>query len=239
MGKSTVKKKSISPPPTSTGTKTNNPQSTDNMNTPQRPPKTTVIVSPSAAKETEHRSQSSSTSANASQKRSPPSDNSSDEDQRTKRSCGPHFSDSEDSSFGEESKSNNDTVESNNYIIRAIDQNLNSGRIFNYNRPVSIEALLDEEKKKIPRNTYIDLQLLRVLGNSNLNSGSMARVYMSCTQSSDTKNYNCLFLFKVVSKAENNRLVYMLEATNTNQHLWTRNPLYRDNGIISIGTIIV
>jgi len=53
--------------------------------------------------------------------------------------------------------------------------------------------------------------------------------------------FSQLILYKVVlSKIveENSRVVYLMETRNQNKNLWNKNVNHRDNGTISIGSII-
>ena len=50
--------------------------------------------------------------------------------------------------------------------------------------------------------------------------------------------YTRLFMCRVFSENEGNLLVYLMEGTNKNSNLWRNNVELRDNGIITMGTIL-
>ena len=130
-------------------------------------------------------------------------------------------------------------VEDNYYQdLIATDQRLRNHSMMKISQRVSIQELMDEDVKEIPRHNYIDLQLLRIVANSNMGSSAGAlRYYSRNNNNSESKNYSRLFLCKVVSKDENNLLVYMMESNNVNNNLWQRNLQYRDDGMMTVGTI--
>ena len=105
---------------------------------------------------------------------------------------------------------------------------------------ISVNELLSENVAAIPRNTKMDLQLLRVIANSNTGSTlGPARVYGKNNRNqSSSINYSRLFLCRVVSAEEGDVLVYLMESKNSNKNLWKRFPGYRDDGTITIGTMI-
>lgn len=104
---------------------------------------------------------------------------------------------------------------------------------------ISVNDLLSENIASIPRNTRMDLQLLRVIANSNTgNNLGPAKVYGKNNKNqSSSINYSRLFLCRVVSEEEGDMLVYLMESKNSNKNLWKRFPGYRDDGTISIGSI--
>jgi hypothetical protein len=121
----------------------------------------------------------------------------------------------------------------------AMDRALMTQPIMTRTLPISLLELMNENPVNVNRRARIDLQLLRVIGNSVV-SNSRAHIYgafaRNRNQSSDV-NYSRLFLCKVVSMNEGNSLVYMMESRNTNKLLWSRNPQFRDDGILTIGAI--
>ena len=131
-------------------------------------------------------------------------------------------------------------VQVNHYRdLIATDPALRSHGMMKHNHRVSIDELMDENVKEIPRNNCIDLQLLRIVANSNMggSAGSLRYYSKNNNNNSESKNYSRLFLCKVVNREENNLLVYMMESTNVNNNLWQRNLQYRDNGVMTVGTI--
>ena len=101
---------------------------------------------------------------------------------------------------------------------------------------------MNEDPSTVPRHTQIDIQLLRIIANSNTGASlGPARIYGAYhnnrNQSSNV-NYSRLFLGQVVNQEEGDKLVYLVESHSTNNSLWKRNPQLRDDGVITIGTII-
>ena len=110
---------------------------------------------------------------------------------------------------------------------------------------VSIGDLMGEEI--LERNQdrfYLDAQLMRVIAPNNANNSTFiygSRNTMRGAKNSTQVNYSRLFLLRVHSadnESENGQLFYMMESRNTNTCLWERNVEFRDNGIISVGSII-
>lgn len=108
-------------------------------------------------------------------------------------------------------------------------------------RPISLVELINESPVNADQKSRIDLQSLRVIGNSNSGVSSIQdHIYGSHgrdrSQTSDV-NYSRLFLCKVVSEIEGTSLVYIMESRNSNKFLWNRNPQFRNDGVSAIGTI--
>ena len=88
----------------------------------------------------------------------------------------------------------------------------------------------------------IVLQLIRLIPhnpysqNGNAQTYSRPRGYGPVRPSS--MPYTRLFMCRVFSEREGNLLVYLMEGTNKNTNLWRNNVELRDNGIITIGTIL-
>ena len=106
-------------------------------------------------------------------------------------------------------------------------------------RSVTLNKLMDEDPSQIPRQTKIDLMLLRVIGNTP-NSSNNVRTYGSTRntrQQANNLNYSRLYLFKVVKGAENHCLVHMMTNRNCNRNLMEENPRWRDDGTATIGSV--
>ena len=88
----------------------------------------------------------------------------------------------------------------------------------------------------------IVLQLIRLIPhnpysqNGNAQTYSRPRGYGPVRPSS--MPYTRLFMCRVFSEREGNLLVYLMEGRNKNTNLWRKNVELRDNGIITIGTIL-
>ena len=87
---------------------------------------------------------------------------------------------------------------------------------------------------------YIDLQLLRLIVPAPQSTANTYQRKKSGNNNSQT-TYSRLLLCKVHSPRhleDHNQVVYIMEARNMNTNLWSRNVNHRDNGSISIGSII-
>lgn len=107
-------------------------------------------------------------------------------------------------------------------------------------RRVTLSELLSENA--IQDNTkFIDVQLLRMVSPVNIPGVSGAYTYASNRNrnrnTGGQTNYTRLFLCRVYSQNEGERLVYLMETKTQNTLLWGLNPTYRDNGVLSIGTV--
>ena len=127
-----------------------------------------------------------------------------------------------------------------NFGLLPIDRSLSSHPVTTKTNPITIQQLMLPEHNLIPRQTRMDLQLLRVIANNNNNNNNFgpARVYgasRNTRNQSSNVNYSRLFLCRVVNKSEGNQLIYLMEARNSNNILWRRNPQLRDDGTVSIG----
>ena len=93
----------------------------------------------------------------------------------------------------------------------------------------------DPEQKK----SILYLQLIHIVSGSN--SGQNMTAYQSFykknKEASASSHYYRLFLFRDVS-SNDGQVVYMVEGKNRNANLWTRNPMLRDDGTLTIGTYI-
>lgn len=104
--------------------------------------------------------------------------------------------------------------------------------------PVSLGTL--ESERAYEHNLdqkYMDLQIERVL------TKSVANVYYRKKKNQKEQvAFTRLFMCRVVSSPgmpdESDRLVYVLEATNSNKNLWKMNTNHRDNGAIAVGSVI-
>ena len=86
---------------------------------------------------------------------------------------------------------------------------------------------------------YIDVQIIRII----TSNAAAANVYSRKRQNinQNTMNFSRLILGKIHSTSnlsENSKLIYIMEARNKNQNLWSKNVNLRDNGAVSIGSFI-
>lgn len=103
-------------------------------------------------------------------------------------------------------------------------------------------SCLSEHGAEPQMDRAIVLQLIRLIPhnpntqNGNAQTYSRPRGYGPVRPSS--MPYTRLFMCRVFSEKEGNLLVYLMEGTNKNTNLWRNNVELRDNGIITIGTIL-
>ena len=96
----------------------------------------------------------------------------------------------------------------------------------------------DPTRKK----SILYLQLIHIVSGSNSGQQNMT-AYQSYFKKNNKKeasassHYYRLFLFRDVS-SKNGQVVYMVEGKGRNDNLWKRNPMLRDNGVVTIGTYI-
>ena len=126
------------------------------------------------------------------------------------------------------------------FVLEPLVASLTNTSMFRRTAPVTIDTLLQEDPSRIPRMTYCDLMILRIISNSSQTNLGPARVYNARDRNRNTteKNYSRMILCKVFNETEGHKLVYVLESKTTNYKLWSANPTWRDDGTISIGTII-
>ena len=116
-----------------------------------------------------------------------------------------------------------------NFGLLPIDRSLSSHPVTTKTKSITIQQLMIPDHNLIPQQTRMDLQLLCVITNSsnNNNNFGLARVYgasRNTRNQTSNINYSHLFLCRVVNKSKGNQLIYLLEARNSNNILWRRNP---------------
>ena len=90
---------------------------------------------------------------------------------------------------------------------------------------------------------HIDLQIMRVIVPSSVNGTNSAYVYGNRNSrgsnncSSNQVHYSRLFLMRIIG-TESDKLCYVMETRNVNNSLWDRNVELKDNGTITIGTVV-
>ena len=155
------------------------------------------------------------------------------------------MNDSEENNF---IQNNNDQDDNPRPIQRArmelvpFENTIKVQSIMNRLHSVTLSSLISEDSDSMNLNlNYIDLQLLRVIAPSQQQGTHTAYVYHSRggrnKQNSEVK-YSRLFLFKCFSEQENGKLCYMMETKMANQNLWNHNVELRDNGSITVGSIV-
>ena len=128
-------------------------------------------------------------------------------------------------------------------VFEPFDSLLTSHLIFTHPlfNEISLGAL--EHDKAIENNLnfkYIDLMILRLITSSQVSANVYSKKKGQAMNHNQMK-FSRLILCKVVSsytEEENARVVYLMEARNQNKNLWNKNVNHRDNGSISIGSII-
>ena len=126
--------------------------------------------------------------------------------------------------------------------LRALERRMNENPVMTRTRAVTIAELeMDAASPDMNRTGYLDLMLLRAIAN-----GKSGQTYFSVKQMAARGNkkeatkssYSRLFLMKVMNSTEAHQVVYLVENKGQNERLWLKNASLRDDGTISIGTII-
>jgi hypothetical protein len=141
-----------------------------------------------------------------------------------------------------EDEHNEDNIEIENFDLpQPILNNSNNRRTIERTEVVGLSTLAQDGAEP-QMNKAIVLQLIRLIPhnpyaqNGNAQTYSRPRGYGPVRPSS--MPYTRLFMCRVFSENEGNLLVYLMEGTNKNTNLWRNNVELRDNGIITIGTIL-
>jgi len=124
-------------------------------------------------------------------------------------------------------------------VCRPIDNSLT--RMLTRLNFTSLQELLDRDSNDQQNYHCIDLQILRVIAPANLPGTNGAFTYSNRSRNRNTGNqinYTRLFLVRVHSTNEGNRLCYLMETRTQNTTLWNRNVELRDNGVLTMGTVI-
>jgi len=92
---------------------------------------------------------------------------------------------------------------------------------------------------------FIDVQILRILVQPRgANGSNYAYTYANNRGRNNNRsqtsqvNYTRLILVRIMNKTESDRIAYIMEAKGTNQELWHRCIELRDNGTVTIGTVL-
>jgi len=130
-------------------------------------------------------------------------------------------------------------------IIEPLDTNLVGSRMMTRMKEVSLDALMCEDKVQemnLNRN-YIDVQLIRLITPEQ--KDHRASIYNIRRRNGGNNNSNQQVHFSRLllcrlhpekNQNEHTRLLYLMEAKNSNNVLFERNLEYRDDGTISIGS---
>lgn len=121
----------------------------------------------------------------------------------------------------------------------------NASSIGSINRTtiVNLNVLTDPEAEPSMRRAIV-LQILRIIAhNPHVQNGSSAQTYSRSRTGPvrpSAMPYTRLILCRVFSPEEGNALVYLMESPskNKNTNLWLNNVELRDNGIVTVGTIL-
>ena len=105
---------------------------------------------------------------------------------------------------------------------------------------VNIEHLSGENPET--KKAVMYLQLIRIVSGSQNGQNNMT-AYQSYYKKnnktiSSNSHYFRLFLFRDVASTSG-EVVYMIEGKQMNDKLWARNPLLRDNGVLTVGSYII
>ena len=86
---------------------------------------------------------------------------------------------------------------------------------------------------------FVDVQILRWITSQQANANIYSR--RKTAVNNNQVKFTRLIMARVVStvhEEENSRVIYLMEARNQNKNLWNKNVNQRDNGAITVGSII-
>ena len=117
---------------------------------------------------------------------------------------------------------------------------INSKKFLRCVKEINLADLHEDVCDRETRKGYIDLQIIRMIANGKNNQNQQVRFYKSKdTKKVSTVGYKRLFLLRVIrSDVAVSNLVYILEDNINHVNLWNHFTSIRDNGGITIGTII-
>ena len=126
-------------------------------------------------------------------------------------------------------------------LLEPIDNSIRRSEIISRTNSISLHTLVHEPPRNISNLSRIDAQIIRVVAKSSHGSNISTRTYGSTSRTRNqiaTVNYSRLILIRIVTEEESNMLCYLMETSEKNKDLWMRNPTLRDDGAITIGTVI-
>jgi hypothetical protein len=127
------------------------------------------------------------------------------------------------------------------HVLSPLDLSLLNERFMRRMKEVKVDLLQGESVLEINLNRiYIDVQIIRVITPS---PAQKANIYGVRRKNSNNQevHFSRLFLCRIHSELdlnEHSRLIYLMEAKNSNNMLFDRNLELRDDGTISIGTFL-
>jgi hypothetical protein len=125
--------------------------------------------------------------------------------------------------------------------LEPLDSSLARSAIVSRTNAISLENLVHESPRNISNMNRIDAQILRIVAKTSHGSNISTRTYGSTSRTRNqvaTVNYSRLILVRIVTEEESNMVCYLMETSDKNKDLWMRNPTLRDDGAITIGTVI-
>ena len=116
----------------------------------------------------------------------------------------------------------------------------NFKKIIRCTKEISVADLHEDRCACKTRKGYINLQILRMIANGTSSQNQQVQFYKSKdAKQVSTVGYKRLFLLRVVHiDVAISNLVYILEDSINHVNLWNHFTIIRDNGGITIGTII-
>ena len=125
-------------------------------------------------------------------------------------------------------------------IIEPLDSSNLNVRKFTRFKELKLKDLA-VDVKVVNRKGYMDLQLLRVIANGRSKSQNQVKFYKAKDASKKISSaaYKRLFMLRVINTNDpSNNLVYIVEDDLLHTNLWNLHTSIRDNGGITIGTIL-
>ena len=89
---------------------------------------------------------------------------------------------------------------------------------------------------------FIAGMLIRIITPSKEQAQANVMKRFKNQSSSNPMAYRTIYMFRVVSKENaetSNRMFHMIQNSTTNKEIFDRNAVFRDNGVISIGTVLI
>ena len=144
------------------------------------------------------------------------------------------------------------TIEDNEYVhnyrrarnqdpqaLRLLDVIQGRRCIYESLRVITLEDLSNDDIEVGRSVLTLELLSIKAAGSSAAAKGTQGQFHYKNRNKNENQDgqYKRMFLFRDL-KSRTNKCAYIIESGGKNKNLWTKNPLYRDDGTITIGTII-
>jgi hypothetical protein len=141
----------------------------------------------------------------------------------------------------EETQSRTSATNRRRMIIEPVDSTLNGSRMMTRMKEIGVDDLIGEKVYSMNMNrNYIDVQLIRLI--TPVQKDHRVMIYSVRKQNGSRNNqqvhFSRLLLCRLHPESDHHnhsRLLYLMEANNSNNVLFERNLEYRDDGTMSVG----